>query len=155
MSKNVAQLVDAKGAIKIYSSINRTVDDILEFLNGKVAREYLTQRLFGQQATVVEPSPPVMPLNVYSRQPRKNYGNEFTGRAEEHRNKRVCLGNGYRAVRGKGRANGHLVHHRHGGRFSGEEPMPLGLWHDYSRSLDLPPPPPPYDRVLYKKFGLY
>lgn len=105
----------------------------------------------------MEPSPPVSPLNVDSQQqPHKNYRNEFDGRSEEHHNKRVCLENGYRAVGGNGGANGHLVHHRHDSRFRGEEePMPVGLWHDYIQSFDLPPPPPSYDRVLYEKFGLY
>ena len=145
MSRNFARVVSDYGAAKIYSSINRTVDDILEFLNGKVAGEYLTQKLFSQQ-TVVEPITPVSPQQLH--------------------NKRVCLGKGYRAVGGisHGREETHETSRgkrkrssgNWGCRFSGgEEPMPVGLWNDYSRSLDMPTPPPEYDRLLYKNFGFY
>ncbi|CAE6075249.1 unnamed protein product [Arabidopsis arenosa] len=137
VSKNFARVVSVKGAEKIYSSINRTVDDILEFLNGKVAGEHLTQKLFSQQ-TVVEPSPTVSP--------------------QQPHNKRVCLEKGYRAVGGTGNGREEIYENPRGKRktyagrngscrFSGgEEPMPVGLWHDYSRSLDMPPPPAHYDR---------
>ncbi|CAA7038203.1 unnamed protein product [Microthlaspi erraticum] len=37
---------------------------------------------------------------------------------------------------------GHLVHHRHDGRYGGEEPMPVGSWRDYGRRTDLPEPMP-------------
>ncbi|VYS59464.1 unnamed protein product [Arabidopsis thaliana] len=145
VARNFARVFSDYGAEKIYSSINRTVDDILEFLNGKVAGEHLTQKLFSQQ-TVVEPIPPVSP-----QQPHK---------------KRVCLEKGYRAVGGisHGREETHETSRgkrkRSGGnwgcRFSGgEEPMPVGLWNEYSRSLDMPTPPPHYDKLLYKKFGFY
>ncbi|CAH8267554.1 unnamed protein product [Arabidopsis lyrata] len=146
VSKIFARVVSDKGAEKIYSSINKTVDDIFEFLNGKFAGEHLTQKLFSQQA-VVEPSPPVSP--------------------QQPHNKRVCLENGYKAVRGTGNGREEIYENPRGKRktyagrngscrFSGgEEPMPVGLWHDYSRSLDMPTPPPHYDRLLYKKFGLY
>ncbi|OAP04642.1 hypothetical protein AXX17_AT3G39610 [Arabidopsis thaliana] len=145
VSRNFARVVSDYGAAKIYSSINRTVDDILEFLNGKVAGEYLTQKLFSQQ-TVVEPITPVSPQQLH--------------------NKRVCLGKGYRAVGGisHGREETHETSRgkrkrssgNWGCRFSGgEEPMPVGLWNDYSRSLDMPTPPPEYDRLLYKNFGFY
>ncbi|KAG7564602.1 hypothetical protein ISN44_As10g013630 [Arabidopsis suecica] len=146
VSKNFARVVSDKGAEKIYSSINRTVDDILESLNGKVAGEHLTEKLFSQQ-TVVEPSSTVSP--------------------QQPHNKRVCLEKGYRAVGGTGNGKEEIYENPRGKRktyagrngscrFSGgEEPMPVGLWHDYSRSLDMPTPPPHYDRLLYKKFGLY
>ncbi|KAL9831345.1 putative polynucleotide adenylyltransferase [Arabidopsis thaliana] len=144
VSRNFARVVSDYGAAKIYSSINRTVDDILEFLNGKVAGEYLTQKLFSQQ-TVVEPITPVSPQQLH--------------------NKRVCLGKGYRAVGGisHGREETHETSRgkrkrssgNWGCRFSGgEEPMPVGLWNDYSRSLDMPTPPPEYDRLLYKNFDV-
>ncbi|EFH53692.1 hypothetical protein ARALYDRAFT_323241 [Arabidopsis lyrata subsp. lyrata] len=145
VSKIFARVVSDKGAEKIYSSINKTVDDIFEFLNGKFAGEHLTQKLFSQQA-VVEPSPPVSP--------------------QQPHNKRVCLENGYKAVRGTGNGREEIYENPRGKRktyagrngscrFSGgEEPMPVGLWHDYSRSLDMPTPPPHYDRLLYKKVPL-
>ncbi|KAG7633415.1 hypothetical protein ISN44_As03g037160 [Arabidopsis suecica] len=109
-----------------------------------VAGEHLTQKLFSQQ-TVVEPIPPVSP--------------------QQSHKKRVCLEKGYRAVGGisHGREETHETSRgkrkRSGGnwgcRFSGgEEPMPVGLWNEYSRSLDMPTPPPHYDKLLYKKVPL-
>ncbi|XP_023638720.1 protein HESO1 isoform X2 [Capsella rubella] len=155
VSKNFARSVTTKGAVKIHSSINKTVDNILEFLNGKITGTELKHSLFEQQTVnVVEPSPTVLSplINVCSKQqPHNNKRKEFVGLVDEE-NKRVCLENGHRAVRGNG---GLVHHHRHDGRFSGEEPMPVGLWHEYSQRLDLPLPPPPYGSVLYDKFGLY
>ncbi|CAL9247527.1 unnamed protein product, partial [Arabidopsis halleri] len=143
--KNFARVVSDKGAKKIYSSINRTVDDIFEFLNGKFAGEHLTEKLFSRQ-TVVEPSPTVS--------------------LQQPHNKRVCMEKGYRAVGGTGNRREEIYENPRGKRKTyagrngscmftgGEEPMPVGLWHDYSRSLDMPTPPPHYDRLLYKKVPL-
>ncbi|KAG7559795.1 hypothetical protein ISN45_Aa05g013760 [Arabidopsis thaliana x Arabidopsis arenosa] len=209
--------------------------------NGNIAGTQFRHRSFGQQA-VLEPRPPVPSLNVYSQQLHNNYRNGFSSPPEEHYNKRLCLGNSYRALeetghwreeeryedpRGKRNryignfnefeelreiprfgihsnplddpyrqvplntgthsnplddsyrqvplnagihsnplddpyrqvplnagTNGHLVHHRHDGRYSREEPMHVGQWHDYSRRIGPPPPqpPPPYGRVSYENY---
>ncbi|CAD5324954.1 unnamed protein product [Arabidopsis thaliana] len=188
VSQNVARRVNGAGAKRIYSSINRTVEDIFEFLNdkvvgtdlrhsGSIAETHFRHRSFPQEA-VLDPRPPVQSRNVYSQQLHHNYRNGFSGPPEEHYNKRLCLGNRYRALEETGNwreeeryedprgkrsrqvhlnagTNGHLVHQRHDGRYSGEEPMHVGQWQDYTRRVGSPPPqqpPPPYDRVSYEDF---
>ncbi|VVB04689.1 unnamed protein product [Arabis nemorensis] len=100
VSQNVARRVNGQGAKKIYGSINRTVEVLFEFLDGKISETHLRHRLFGQQA-VVEPSH-VPSLNIYPQQPQNNDRIGYIGFLEEHRNKRVCLENGYSAVEGNG-----------------------------------------------------
>ncbi|CAH8267550.1 unnamed protein product [Arabidopsis lyrata] len=60
----------------------------------------------------------------------------------------------YRQVPLNAGTNGHLVRHRHDGRYSREEPMHVGPWQDYNRRIDPPPPQPlpPYGRVSYENF---
>lgn len=204
MSQNLARTVKGEGAKEIYVCINRTVENIFEFLNGKLDGLHLRDSLFRKQADMESRPPPpppsrrhplVLPSNVYTQQPHNDYRNEYNDRHEIHRNKRVCLVNGYKAVEAdyireeeryenlrkryagnyndfgqfhdvsrsgvhrnrplddpyrhlvvppwNGGGNGHLVHHRHDGRYGGEELMPIGMWRDYGRRVDLPPPPPP------------
>ncbi|KAJ0248301.1 Nucleotidyltransferase family protein [Hirschfeldia incana] len=128
VSQNVARVVNDRGAKKIYGSINKTVEDLFEFLNGKVDGAHLKDMLFVPHAIVEPPPPPprppVQPVNVYHKFPRHNYRcDEFKGR----HNKRPRLG--------------------YGGSYVGD---------DDSDAVDLPPPPPPLGRV-YKiycdKFG--
>ncbi|XP_023638906.1 protein HESO1 [Capsella rubella] len=76
VTQNVARQVNEEGARKIYSSINQTVEDIIEFLDGKVTGTQLIHSLFGQQAEtelrrwlsrqndVMEPPPHVQLLNA-------------------------------------------------------------------------------------------
>ncbi|XP_023638245.1 uncharacterized protein LOC17887510 isoform X2 [Capsella rubella] len=61
VSQNAARRVNGLGAKKIYSSIDRTVEDIFEFLNDKVSGTDLRHKLFGQGPVVQHP--PVAPLN--------------------------------------------------------------------------------------------
>ncbi|CAH8380781.1 unnamed protein product [Eruca vesicaria subsp. sativa] len=134
VSQNVARVVNDRGAKKIYGSINKTVEDLFEFLNGKIDGGHLKDRLFVPQP-VVEPPPPVPPVEVYHQPPHHNYRcDEFKGR----HNKRPRFGDG-----------GYFVHHRHGG----EDLMHVG---DDNHAVDIPPPPPPFGRVyrIYcDKFG--
>ncbi|KAL0713606.1 hypothetical protein Bca4012_020584 [Brassica carinata] len=138
VSQNVARVVNDRGAKKIYGSINKTVDDIFEFLNGKIDGAHLKDRLFVPQPIVEPPppSPPVQPVEVYHQPPHHNYRcDEFKGR----HNKRPRFGNG-----------GHFDHHRHGG----DELM--HVVGDDDHAIHLPPPPPPFGRVyrIYcDKFG--
>lgn len=127
VSQNVARVVNERGAKKIYGSINKTVEDLFEFLNGKVDGAHLKDMLFVPQPVVEPPPPPppaVQPVEVYHKPTHHiNYRcDEFKGR----HNKRPRLGNG-----------GHYVG-------------------DGSHAIDLPPPPPPFGRVytIYcDKFG--
>ncbi|KAF8051698.1 hypothetical protein N665_1682s0003 [Sinapis alba] len=126
VSQNVARVVNERGAKKIYGCINKTVDNIFEFLNGKIDGAHLKDMLFVPQAVVESPTPPVQPVEVYHQPPHHKYRcAEFKG----HHNKRPRFGNG------------------------GEEVMHVG---DDNHAIDLPPPPPPFGRVyrIYcDKFG--
>ncbi|KAG7633414.1 hypothetical protein ISN44_As03g037140 [Arabidopsis suecica] len=179
---------------------------LLPPFSGSIAETHFRHRSFPQEA-VLDPRPSVQSRNVYSQQLHNNYRNGFSGPPEEHHSKRLCLGNRYRALeetgnwreeeryedpRGKRNryvgnfngleefreiprfgihsnplddpyrqvplnagTNGHLVHHRHDGRYNGEEPMHVGQWQDYTRRVGSPPlqqTPPPYDRVSYEDF---
>lgn len=140
MSQNVARVVNDRGAKKIYSSINQTVEELFEFLNGKIDGAHLKDKLFVPQPLVEPPPPPPPPapqVEVYHQPPHHIYRcDEFKG----HHNKRPRFGNGDHIT----------VRHRHGG----EEPIHAAG--DDSHAIDLPPPPPPFGRVyrIYcDKFG--
>lgn len=138
VSQNVARVVNDRGAKKIYSSINQTVEELFEFLNGKIDGAHLKDKLFVPQPLVEPPPPPPVPqVEVYHQPPHHNYRcDEFKG----HHNKRPRFGNGDHIT----------VRHRHGG----EEPIHAA--DDDSHAIDLPPPPPPFGRVyrIYcDKFG--
>ncbi|ESQ37447.1 hypothetical protein EUTSA_v10002762mg, partial [Eutrema salsugineum] len=165
VSNNVARCVTGKGAKKVYRCINKTVEELFEFLDGKINATHLRDNLFTHQAFVEPPE------------------------EEDHHDKRVCSESGYRTRTGRWRdeercrklrekyagnsyvfeevskvprcgirykplddacrqvplnvpENGHLVQHRrHDGGFGGAKAM-----HDHGE-IDLPPPPPPYGRV--------
>ncbi|KAL0790042.1 hypothetical protein Bca101_006288 [Brassica carinata] len=140
VSQNVARVVNDRGAKKIYSSINQTVEELFEFLNGKIDGAHLKDKLFVPQPLVEPPPPPPPPapqVEVYHQPPHHIYRcDEFKG----HHNKRPRFGNGDHIT----------VRHRHGG----EEPIHAAG--DDSHAIDLPPPPPPFGRVyrIYcDKFG--
>ncbi|XP_010426004.1 PREDICTED: uncharacterized protein LOC104711034 [Camelina sativa] len=138
-------------------------------LNGNIIGTHLSDRFFGQQS-VVEHRSPRSSLNVYPQQPHNNFRNGFNGLPEIHYNKRVCLGNGYRAVEETGhrreeesyddlrelryRYIGYCTEtlHRNDDRYRGEEPMPVGQCHDYSLRTGPPQPQPPYGRDTYENF---
>uniref|UniRef100_A0A1J3IHD8 Poly(A) RNA polymerase cid11 n=1 Tax=Noccaea caerulescens TaxID=107243 RepID=A0A1J3IHD8_NOCCA len=107
VSQNLARTVNGEGAKEIYVCINRTVENIFEFLNGKLDGLHLRDILFRKQADMESRPPPppppsrhplVLPSNVYTQQPHNDYVKEENDRHEIHRNKRVCLVNGYKAV---------------------------------------------------------
>ncbi|XP_024009401.1 protein HESO1 [Eutrema salsugineum] len=66
VSNNVARCVTGKGAKKVYRCINKTVEELFEFLDGKINATHLRDNLFTHQAFVEPPE------------------------EEDHHDKRVC-----------------------------------------------------------------
>lgn len=125
MSQNVARVVNDRGAKKIYSSINQTVEELFEFLNGKIDGAHLKDKLFVPQPLV---EPPLVPqVEVYHQPPHHNYRcDEFKG----HHNKRPRFGNG------------------------GEEPIHAAGDDSHAIDLPPPPPPfGRVYRIYCDKFG--
>ncbi|KAH0922423.1 hypothetical protein HID58_022441 [Brassica napus] len=125
VSQNVARVVNDRGAKKIYSSINQTVEELFEFLNGKIDGAHLKDKLFVPQPLV---EPPLVPqVEVYHQPPHHNYRcDEFKG----HHNKRPRFGNG------------------------GEEPIHAAGDDSHAIDLPPPPPPfGRVYRIYCDKFG--